>query len=794
MKHLSQHLSTTLAITSIALLAACGTSSTGTTPGTSSSSGGGVTTDAGSDSASSGGSSSSGAGDTAGSSDTGAGSSSGGAADAGSSIDAGSSSGGVADTTTSTDAGSTGDATSNGSDGGSSSGGGPLSCVGKCGKYDKDAKCQCDSGCVTFKDCCDDYLALCKKPECKVDKDCDDKNVCTTSTCEKGACKHNPVADGGKCGGDGTGCKTAGKCEKGKCNAPNKPKGSKCDDGNLCTKDDYCQSWGSCTGVQKCNDNEPCTTDSCDKADGKCVNKAKNDGAYCYVSAFCHTKMLCKTGKCIESPAGDDKKDGDNCSDGDPCTNGDKCEKGQCKGAEPNKCDDKSECTLDKCMAKIGCVNTPTNKGNTCDDGKPCTENTKCNEFGKCLGDKKKDGTTCDDDKTCTKDDKCDNGVCKGTVQKDKACDDKNPCTKDDKCSSFGSCYGVSKCNDDESCTLDSCDKADGKCKNEPKKDKSSCSDGNSCTTESCMGGKCDAAPKKDGSSCNDGITCTKDDECTGGTCAGQPDLTKDGKSCTDSDPCTIGDKCAGGKCEGDKTKNACDDQNPCTLDACTKKSTYSKDCKSTPAKDGGQCDDGNVCTESDACMKGTCNGKLSTKCTEVLSDPFECGKNTNAWVFSPKAEDGKVTGWAIDKTPDEPKAKSPQCTANFNNGKNYETKDGGTAKISKGTMVSKVIDVKKNTQLVFWSWHDNETYKGSKGQVDRRTVETSEDDFKTILDKVELDNKKGKKAWETVTIKLDKSAGKKVKIRFTFDTIDAVNNTTPGWFIDDLKVQTLKN
>lgn len=40
-------------------------------------------------------------------------------------------------------------------------GGSSDSCVGKCGAYDADAKCQCDSSCQEYGDCCADYAQVC---------------------------------------------------------------------------------------------------------------------------------------------------------------------------------------------------------------------------------------------------------------------------------------------------------------------------------------------------------------------------------------------------------------------------------------------------------------------------------------------------------------------------------------------------------------------------------------------------------------------------------------------------------
>jgi len=39
--------------------------------------------------------------------------------------------------------------------------GGGLSCVGKCGKYDSNAKCQCDDQCTQYNDCCTDFAKAC---------------------------------------------------------------------------------------------------------------------------------------------------------------------------------------------------------------------------------------------------------------------------------------------------------------------------------------------------------------------------------------------------------------------------------------------------------------------------------------------------------------------------------------------------------------------------------------------------------------------------------------------------------
>lgn len=68
--------------------------------------------------------------------------------------------------------------------------------------------------------------------------------------------------------------------------------------------------------------------------------------------------------------------------------------------------------------------------------------------------------------------------------------------------------------------------------------------------------------------------------------CDGQPD----GRSCNDGDPCTEDDACAGGTCTGAPVQ--CDDGIDCTIDTCE-----AVGC--TAAPDPTACEDDNPCTEN---------------------------------------------------------------------------------------------------------------------------------------------------------------------------------------------------
>lgn len=263
-----------------------------------------------------------------------------------------------------------------------------------------------------------------------------------------------------------------------------------CDDGNKCTKDEFCKA-GKCGGgsLSGCDDGKPCTVDKCDAKTGAC-------------------SWAGKTGPC---------------SDGDVCTTGEACKAGACVGGTAKNCDDKNVCTADSCDAKSGkCLNKPNSAG--CSDGSPCTTSDAC-VGGKCAGVTKdcsdgdpcttdscdaktgtckyakiagcagcKKASDCDDGNPCT-DSSCNGatGKCSSTFNK-KPCDTGDACTYGDVCDGKGKCIAgkSNACDDDNSCTTDSCDKAAGKCVNKPAADGATCSDGKACTTgDACKSGSC---------------------------------------------------------------------------------------------------------------------------------------------------------------------------------------------------------------------------------------------------------------------------------------------------------------
>ncbi|MBM4356238.1 MAG: formylglycine-generating enzyme family protein, partial [Deltaproteobacteria bacterium] len=197
-------------------------------------------------------------------------------------------------------------------------------------------------------------------------------------------------------------------------------------------------------------------------------------------------------------------------------------------------------------------METQCTAGEACDDENPCTENDKCTGQGECIGEL----ISCDDSRECTVD-SCDpsgqcvhdlkpgfcliNGVCvaDGETKPDTPCaecmvaasktewmnDDTNECGLEDKCHTGSHCSDgecilgteALDCDDDNSCTDDSCDPAKG-CQSVP--------NSSPCEHGTCVDGECQCTPDCDGKECGpDGCgsdcgTCDEGCECNEGFCA----------------------------------------------------------------------------------------------------------------------------------------------------------------------------------------------------------------------------------------------------------------------------------
>jgi hypothetical protein len=167
---------------------------------------------------------------------------------------------------------------------------------------------------------CEEGVCI-EAPDCILDTQCDDLDVCTINTCVEGTCASIPAEDGTTCvaGGD------PGSCQAGVCVAL--CDGVNCDDGNECTSDGACNpANGECEG----GGFEPMDT-ACAQAggsvcdgEGTCVqcnsaDQCTEDGNEC-------TAAACQANVCGQS----------NVSDGTSCDDGNgECQTGMCEPAGP---------------------------------------------------------------------------------------------------------------------------------------------------------------------------------------------------------------------------------------------------------------------------------------------------------------------------------------------------------------------------------------------------------------------------------------------------------------------------
>lgn len=271
----------------------------------------------------------------------------------------------------------------------------------------------------------------------------------------------------------------------------------------------------------------------------------------------------------------------------DPCLTGRACRSdGRCTPGVPLDCDDGDFCTADSC-GDTGCLNAAP-AVNPCDDGDACTIET-------CVGGP-------DEASACV-------------VASRTNCDDGVVCTDDTCVASTGLCLHApnhSLCPMSTMGEPGTCDPTDG-CQY-PTCTSATCeSDG--CTTATCVGDVCMrsllcgighmcCAGACVPLGCDDGNPCTAD-VCDAAFGCVSTSVT-DGRPCAISDWCAVGGTCESGTCVP-RALRACDDMNPCTVDACDSSvAMCTHDASST---DGDSCDDGTPCTTGDACMVGRCVG-----------------------------------------------------------------------------------------------------------------------------------------------------------------------------------------
>jgi len=186
-----------------------------------------------------------------------------------------------------------------------------------------------------------------------VDAACDDGTFCNgAESCDTDAgCQDGtpPVVD------DGVTC-TIDVCDEDVDVVLHTPDASVCDDGAFCNGAELCDAALDCQPASlPCDDGVPCTVDGCDEETAACTNSPADvqcdDGLACNGQETCHVLFGCLT------------------------------------TTQPPSCEDlDSFCAIGECVdGEDGCVATPVNDSEACEDGNACTAGELC-AGGQCLG------------------------------------------------------------------------------------------------------------------------------------------------------------------------------------------------------------------------------------------------------------------------------------------------------------------------------------------------------------------------------------------------------------------------
>ncbi len=328
--------------------------------------------------------------------------------------------------------------------------------------------------------------------------------------------------------------------------------------------------------------------------------------------------------------------------DGNPCNGTLYCDKGdgKCKINPASVVDctasKDTACRQNRCNPSDGqCELKNVAQSKPCDDGEPCTVETRCDK-GECIG-----KSVC----ACKKDGDCagreDGDLCKGTLY----CDTSevpygckvNPSTRVD-------------CSDakDTACSQAACDPKLGKCAMSAVADDTGCtSDWLACTKDSCQTGMCKAAGS------GDDCQCANDAECQ----------ALDTNKCDGTMYCNL-------------TKRVCEPvpasavycpmlyQGPCVQNVCN---TKTGQCEVKTLADGAACDDGTKCGDKTGCVAGKCVAKASKCQCKSSADcvAHEDGDPCNGILYCDKAKGECVVnpGTIVECPPgDQDACRSNQC------------------------------------------------------------------------------------------------------------------------------------
>lgn len=267
--------------------------------------------------------------------------------------------------------------------------------------------------------------------------------------------------------------------------------------------------------------------------------------------------------------------EGNSCDDNSACTQSDSCSDGVCVGSNPVVCAASDQC----------------HDAGTCDSS-----------TGQCSNPPKEDGASCDDGDSSTEGDSCQKGICSGTpvetsTSPAEPAADPEPVSPEPESPKLESAEPEPQPEEPSMTSGEPSQPSEepSMTSGEPAP-KSVCESG---TQESCDPG---FDPK-----CTQGSRTCKEDGSAWGSC-----VPASGASCDDGDKCNGEETCEEGVCTAGLQVLCLAPKSQCQIAACNPKTGL---CDATDKPDETQCDDGNLCTQTDTCQSGICSGSNPVVC-----------------------------------------------------------------------------------------------------------------------------------------------------------------------------------
>ena len=396
----------------------------------------------------------------------------------------------------------------------------------------------------------------------------------------------------------------------GNCVVGNAPNGTPCEDGNLCTVGDTCQS-GQCQAgrVTICEaSSNPCAVLECDRTTGLCEPQPANAGAVCRpAQGECDLPALC-TGTDLGCPDNPLKAVGTVCREAaGPCDVAEVCNGTSAQCPENEFLPAGTVCL----EAQGPCAGPSLCSGNSAQ----CPENPLLPDTSVC----REAAGPCDVPEFCTgTSNQCPENefLPAGTI----CLESQGPCAGPSLCSgNSATCPdnpflpdtticrpAANQCDVPEFCTGTS-----NQCpENRFKPDGTPCdNDNNLCTLDTCQNGVCRGGPQK---TCPASTDPCKVNVCNPATGDCVTQNAPNGTVCEDGNLCTVGDTCQSGRCQAGSPKTCPASTDPCKVNVCVPATGL---CVTQNGPNGVPCNDNNLCTTGETCNNGTCQGGTQKTC-----------------------------------------------------------------------------------------------------------------------------------------------------------------------------------